>query len=188
MDQRRRGPAANEAIDETSAPLGLGWALQLTRHRDVTFVRVHRQDETAIELTIRVTSEGPVLRATGHSMELAATHDIHARCERFLIDATDSIEMRSGGELTQRAERKAQVEAGDISVHATRGDVRVKANDDVQLKGEGILLNCDRPEPTPLWSGAEEVVTPPKRVLPVEAISGDLSMVESAARRGETDE
>ena len=176
MDQRRKALARPDAHEETSTPLGLGWSLHLTREREGgAVVRVRRQDEVAVELTIRITSEGPVLRARGRTLELEATHEIHASCEHFSVDATKGIDLRSSGDLNQIAQRNMRLEGAEVAVRATRGDVRVKANDDVQLKGEGILLNCDRPEPVPVWTGVKDETE--NRGLPTKMISGDPSLV-----------
>src|SRR5689334_19413400 len=126
MNRRPKALTTVGELAETSATLGLGWSVHLSREREGAIVRVRRQDEVAIELTIRVTSEGPVLRARGRAVELEATHEIHANCERFSINATKSIDLRSGGELSQNAQRNVRVEGAEVDVRATRGDVRLK--------------------------------------------------------------
>jgi hypothetical protein len=171
--------AANE--EEGAIPVGLGWSACLVRQPDgVALVRVSRHDTQPLEIEIRMTSSGPMLRARAHAIELEATHEIRARCERFAVDASKGIELRSGGDLVQTAENGVRLGGAEIDVAASRGDVRLKANDDVQLKGEMVLLNCDRPEPAPSWTGAVGNDIPP--TLPVADASGDVSLLRRVPR------
>jgi len=43
------------------------------------------------------------------------------------------------------------VQAGQVALTARTGDVAIRANDDVALNGEQVLLNCDRDPPLPSW-------------------------------------
>jgi hypothetical protein len=66
-----------------------------------------------------------------------------------MLDAGSRLELRSGGDIRQSADGHHELSAGgrakimgrDVRVIASRGDVGIKANDDVSLDGERIWLN-----------------------------------------------
>lgn len=82
-------------------------------------------------LHVRLTDAGPVLRFEGAALELDATGDVSIACGTLRVAARDAV----------------AIGARDVSIEATRGGVRVHADDDVELDGERVLLNCaDRPQ------------------------------------------
>jgi hypothetical protein len=91
--------------------------------------------QPAVDVEIVLTREGPVVRAAAAALEITAAEEIFARCERFEIDAKESF----------------SVQAADVAVTARSGGVAIRANDDVAVNGEQILLNCDRDPPAPSW-------------------------------------
>jgi hypothetical protein len=129
-----------------------------------------------IELELRFTAEGPVVRTTAAALELESATTIAARCTSFSVDAEGDIDLRAGGSL--------RCHAHEATVDASPGAVRLRANDDVQLLGELVLLNCDRLPPMPDW-------VPPQRhqpsSLPPTNVLGDPEVV-AAMLDGGTDE
>ena len=88
----------------------------------------------AQSLEIVVTAQGPVLRlGSGLRLELAGQLSIDA--ERVAVHGRSGLALSSGGEISIDA-------ATHISAKADLGEVRVKANDDLRLDGERILMNC----------------------------------------------
>ena len=77
-----------------------------------------RSPSGTVELEVRLTERGPVLRFEAASLELEAKGTIRTRCKAF------------------------EVVAEDAEITATRGDVAIRANDDVRLNGERVKLNC----------------------------------------------
>jgi hypothetical protein len=85
-------------------------------------------------LEIIMTPTGPVLRlGSGLRLELAGPLAIDA--EQIALHGRRGVELRSGGEVTIAA-------ATHLNAKADLGEVRVKANDDLRLDGERILMNC----------------------------------------------
>lgn len=82
----------------------------------------------ALELAIELTPEGPRLLL---------------RAVSLAIEARDAISVRAGGAL--------RLDAPEVSVTATRGDLRLRASDSLRAHGERVLLNCDDPAPLPRW-------------------------------------
>lgn len=157
-------------------PIGAGWSAALVPTAGGALLRVGRgAGEPTLEIVVALTSEGPVLRARAAAMEIETDGDLIARCDRFRVEARQSVELISGGDLQARGRT--------VGIEATHGDARVHANDDVQLQGENVLLNCDRTPPTiPSWALAAPVPPAPS-VAPAPA-SGDRALIDDLAGDG----
>lgn len=94
---------------------------------------VIRAPDGAAEMTIRLTAEGPVVELRSASLELSATRDVTVRCQRFDVEASAGVELCSG--------ERVHVDADAVELNARRGNVDVRANDDVTVSGERIFLN-----------------------------------------------
>lgn len=57
------------------------------------------------------------------------------------IESAGSVRTRAGGDLEQVASKAAKLVGHEVGIVARRGDVRVRANDDVRMDGERIWLN-----------------------------------------------
>jgi hypothetical protein len=125
-----------------------------------------------IELELCFTADGPVVRTRAAALELDAATTIVARCASFAVEAEGDIELSAGGALRCRA--------SEATVDASPGAVRLRANDDVQLLGELVLLNCDRLPPMPDW-------VPPQRhqpsSLPPTSVLGDPEIIAALQGR-----
>ena len=108
-----------------------------------------RSPQGIVELAIRFTAEGPVLSFAAAAIEVTSKGEITLECERLNLRARKEINVTSEGDLResvagQRVSEvagRASLEAHDVRISARRGDVAVKANDDVRLDGERVLLN-----------------------------------------------
>ncbi len=114
-------------------------------------------------LAIEMTDHGALLRLSGESLEIAASAKLSLRAERLEI-AADSASFDIGGDLTERvagdvrreAQGAAVLGARSLGIEARQGGVAIKANDDVDLQGERVRLNCEDP-PMPLsWDEFQE--------------------------------
>jgi hypothetical protein len=70
-----------------------------------------------------------------------------------------------------------RLDGGEIALTARAGDVALRANDDVRVHGEQILLNCDRDAPVPAW-----VPRPPAPTMPPTAEDGDPDVLRDLAK------
>jgi uncharacterized protein (DUF2345 family) len=103
-----------------------------------------------VELEVRMTPAGPVLRFRAADVELAATRQVSVNCESFHVRAEKEIVEETGGDLRQKIGGSADVKvrrrlttaAGEARLVAKRGNVQIEANDDVELLGERVKLNC----------------------------------------------
>jgi hypothetical protein len=107
-----------------------------------------RAPDGALELSIRLTPDGLVLCLEAAAIQLAAA-SVVVDCQRFAVHATHSAELVCDGDVRERIEGdrsvvvggRSRVEAHATEIEARRGNVDVKANDDVVLEGERIYLN-----------------------------------------------
>ena len=100
-----------------------------------------RSGDGQIELTVRLTPEGPILVFQGADIQLDGTRDVSIRCDTFHVAAKKSVNIESRGNLSERIEGRVSMEAKSVEVRATLGSVSLEANDDVALTGERIFLN-----------------------------------------------
>ena len=85
------------------------------------------------------------------------------------------MELVAGGTLRAEGRR--------VDVEATHGMVKLTANDDVQLLGENVLLNCEPTVPAPAWS--LPAPQKPQPSVPVAASSGDAELLAAMAAPAE---
>ncbi len=113
-------------------------------------------------LAIELTERGTTLRLSGDALEIASTSTLSLRAGHLELEA-DSAAIRIAGNLNERVGGDAQRQvagrsalwASEVDIEAERGGVTVKANDDVDVQGERVRLNCDDP-PAPLsWEQFE---------------------------------
>ena len=163
--------------------------LRLSSGRRAEFRRESGEDlltvsspDGRVELAIRFTAAGPVLSFESAALSLKSAGEIAVECERFRVDASQALDLRSGGDLRTeaagetllrsggdlrttaagetelrsggdlrahasgaaelRAEETARLEGRAVEVTSRRGNVDLKANDDVRLRGERVKLNC----------------------------------------------
>ncbi len=124
-----------------------------------------------VELTVVLTDAGPRLVFESAELELRSAGAVTVDCARFAV----------------KAREEATLTAESVTVEATRGDVRVKANDAVALDGEEVRMNCDRPDDIPPWMRdalAAQFVSAP--ATPAADVQGDASLFEEFARKGGT--
>lgn len=109
-----------------------------------------RADDGRVELEVTLTEKGPVLHFRAAEMTLQAEGRLALACEDLEVHARRSIVQESGGDLVQVAGRDSHISARrelcahgtDARIESTRGDVVLRANDDVRLHGERVKLNC----------------------------------------------
>ena len=77
-----------------------------------------RSPTGTVELTVRLTEDGPVLVFDAAKLDLRSIGDVQVACETFAVRAREGIEMH------------------------TQGEVRVRGDKDVHVDGDNVLLNC----------------------------------------------
>ena len=122
-------------------------------------VRVPRDDQVEIVapngdlcLSIRLDATGPVVNVRAAALRVASRGDLSVECDRFEVAARQEIALVSAGGITQdahgdvviRADGEIATEADGQQHHARLGNVDIRANDDVMLDGERVMLNGPR--------------------------------------------
>jgi hypothetical protein len=119
----RRGPTV--PLDEILEPPATN-RLDLPSGRSIECLDADGRGETVtirsprgkVELEVVLTDSGTVLRFDAADLELRSAGDLRVDCDRF------------------------EVRSRSAEITSTRGDVRIRANDDVKLNGERVKLNC----------------------------------------------
>lgn len=155
--ERANDPCGPVETSPRTAPiaiaLGQGRALSVQPCEGGALLRVASASPAErLDVEIRFEASGPVVRARATALELDSPGNVTARCERFRIDARSDIELCAQGKLNVVAAEQLSMQAKRVLAEATHGRIQLQANDDVQLLGELILLNCDRVPPVPPWA------------------------------------
>ena len=98
--------------------------------------------EGRLTLSIRVTPAGPVLHLDGAGLMIQADGDLAVSAGRVAIHARDGLALTTGGDLRVHAAGDLHSTARIQNLTADLGNVNVKANDDIKLNGERVLVNC----------------------------------------------
>ena len=166
----------DRACHQRIVPLGWGRSLQLHAGPDEARLCIRAALHGELSITIRFEQSGPVVSVQARELQLTSIENITAVCDTFAVHARERIELHSDGALVQHAKDVARLSGRHVEVEATPGAIRMKANDEVQLLGEMILLNCDHPSTlpqTPSWAQPEQSLP----ALPAEASCGDADVV-----------
>jgi hypothetical protein len=94
-----------------------------------------------ISFSLRVTPEGPVLQFEG-GLTIEAGDSLALAGRRVAIRGAESVSIESGGDASVEVAGDLSTTARIQNIRARLGNVNVKANDDVRLRGERIRLNC----------------------------------------------
>ncbi len=86
-----------------------------------------------VELEVRFTERGPLLRFSGADVELQATKTLRLAAQNIEAHAQEGVTMTATQDVSLRGDA--------VNIQAERGNVKVEANDDVILLGERIRLN-----------------------------------------------
>jgi len=179
-----------EAIEETVPqpgppvviPLGAGRSLEVRPERDAATLQIRAEGDRQLQIEVRFEPSGPVLRVQAPQLQVETPRAVAFACETFNVEASRGIDLRSGGDITQTAAGNARVDAQRVDVEASPGAIRLKANDQVQLLGEMILLNSDDPRlatPMPEWASGPRVVAE----VAAQPTSGDSEVVAELLSR-----
>lgn len=131
-------PTATESAGTGSGatgtlPLAHGHALRLTDDGQEQALRLFSRDGHC-GLEIRITPSGPVLRLVGDDVRLSVSGRLQIEADELHLRGRDAVNISSDGEIRSRGDRQW--------IQSDRGDIRLRANDDVRLEGERVRVNC----------------------------------------------
>jgi uncharacterized protein (DUF2345 family) len=131
----------------TTVALSAGRRLEVTRGAE-DIVSVYAPSGR-VEVSIRMTDEGPVLSVSAAALQLRARGALDIDCERLRVRARDGIALEARGSLRQEAGGDVVVQAAGalvaegsrVGVAARDGDVQIEGDGDVWIDGRRVLLN-----------------------------------------------
>jgi len=103
-----------------------------------------------VELTVRITAEGPVLTFAAASIEIAKTSTLKVDVDELTLRARKHAEIECLGTVSQKVigdsvthcEGRMQVDAAAVAVTSDKGNLSLESKHDVAINGERVLLNC----------------------------------------------
>ena len=93
-----------------------------------------------ITFSLRITPDGPVLRFE-QGLTIEASGELELAGRRVAIRGEDAVSIECGGDAAIEVAGDLSTSARIQNIKARLGNVNVKANDDVKVVGERILLN-----------------------------------------------
>jgi len=115
--------------------------------REVSDLLEIRSAKGELELAIEIGPTGPRLRVRAVDIELCAEKTLTMRCETLDVVASGGASVAAGQVLA--------LSGDDVRVQAETGEVAIRANDDVDVRGERIRLNCNDPPMPTSWEELE---------------------------------
>lgn len=94
-----------------------------------------------VTLSVEVTEKGPVLRFES-GLQVRTEGHLDFEAQRVAIRGREGVRIESGADTHIRAAGDLSSEARIQNIRARLGNVNLKANDDVKLRGERVRLNC----------------------------------------------
>jgi uncharacterized protein (DUF2345 family) len=93
-------------------------------------------------LTVRITPGGPVLQFSG-GLEIQAEGPLALSGQTLALHGREGVAISTGGDLELHAERDLHSVARIQNITADLGNVNLRANDDVRIDGERVMVNCE---------------------------------------------
>lgn len=129
--------------------LDSGRSLEVQSRGDGTDHLLVRGVDGLVELEVTLTEKGPVLHFRAAEMRLESQGKLALRGAELDLRAERGITQQAGGDFTQRIHGDAKLQVrGDLrqkarstEIRSYLGDVRIEANDDVEVRGERVKLN-----------------------------------------------
>ena len=104
-----------------------GSAVQVVGLRSGATVSVHtdvrgetivlRSAGGSVDLSIRITDQGPVLTLKGVRLEIEATEELAVRCREFSVDARDGVRLTSGGDVQVRSQGQTFIDGDFVNLN-----------------------------------------------------------------------
>lgn len=150
LDFAASGPVPRLEELQVRRPLDSGRQLDVESPGDGSDRVTVRAPDGQVELEITLTERGPVLHFRAAQLALESQGKLALRCEELDVHARGDIRQVAGGDQEQVVLGDARVSvSGDLAsrarttqIESRRGDVQIRANDDVRLNGERVKLNC----------------------------------------------
>jgi uncharacterized protein (DUF2345 family) len=124
-----------------SVELARGQRLEVERGPGEDVVRLIAGDGK-VTLSIHLTPEGPVLSCEAAALAVRTSGRLSLEAEHIRLHGRAGLELSSGGDVVVSTPGDLHSHARIQNITADLGNVNVKANDDVKLNGERVMVNC----------------------------------------------
>lgn len=131
----------NESMEKQSLALMGGQRLIVENEASHNLLRIV-SPEGMVSLSIRVTPAGPILHFGGTGLMIQADGDLAVKANRIALHGNEGVAITSGGDAFIDVAGDLHSKARIQNITADLGNVNVKANDDVKINGERVLVNC----------------------------------------------
>ena len=121
-----------DALERAAIPLAHNHTLVVEPGADGSVLRLYAADGKQT-IALRVTAAGLEMEFVG-GLSLRTDGDLAFSARRIDLNAAEGMSLTTAGDLTTTG--RSQTIVADL------GDVRLKANDDVKINGERVLVNC----------------------------------------------
>jgi hypothetical protein len=96
----------------------------------------------SLRLRLELTPGGTVLHVAGKDLKIDVRGDLALAADRLALVGRRELALHTEGTLSIAAEGDLHSTARAQHIAARLGNVDVKANDDVRLNGERVMVNC----------------------------------------------
>ena len=120
------------SLERAAIPLAHNNTLVIEPGADGSVIRLLAADGKQT-IALRVTAAGLEMEFVG-GLSLRTDGDLAFSARRIDLNAAEGMSLTTAGDLTTTG--RSQTIVADL------GDVRLKANDDVKINGERVLVNC----------------------------------------------
>lgn len=118
-----------------------GHALSLARSPRDNVLQITTPDGR-VGVSITITPGGICINLAGAGLTLEAAGALAINAERLTLHGREHVAITSDGDAAIRAAGDLRSEARVQTITAALGNVNIQANDDVDLNGERVRLNC----------------------------------------------
>jgi hypothetical protein len=95
-----------------------------------------------VTLSVHITEKGPVLRFEGAALSIQAAGELAIEAKQLRLHGQDGLALTAGGDVVLATTGDLHSHARIQNITADLGNVNVRANDDVRLNGERVMVNC----------------------------------------------
>jgi hypothetical protein len=138
--ERTPSPGGGEPTPPAILPFGGQHTLAIRSDAETGALRLAAQDGHEL-VCIETGARGLSLRASGLTLTWNEDGGLRLEVDRLTLVGREHVAIETAGDLELRAGGRMSFTAPDQMITATVGDVQIRANDDVALSGEKILLN-----------------------------------------------
>ena len=142
---------ATEATASRAMDLSCGGHVEIVERANGSVIRLSSAEGRGV-VTIQFTDRGPLVTLNAADVEIVAARTLRLDSEELVVsagqarfDVAGDLTQRVGGEARLHVRHNYELKSAAFDLEAVRGSGSLRANDDVNVKGERVRMNCDDP-------------------------------------------